>query len=184
MATGVSRRMALAAAWAAALLLLIGCGGGSKSVPAAEVDAAPWVVSAESPLGEQAVILDADSLEAEPQGVAVPMAVEPAPQDSAGASVGAPQAAPATVPGPKDFTPGWRVQISAFSNLVDADARARAARSRFTEPVYVEYEPPFYKVRVGDFLTRAEAESMATRARAEGYEGAWVVETLVMKPAR
>ena len=160
-----------------ALILLVGCGGGGKKPPNIDVAGTPWEVSAESPLGSDAVILSADSLGALPADTLAvktidSTAIPPSPRGTI------------QVPDPKDFTEGWRVQLSANSTLADADGRARGARAKFTEPVYVEYEPPFYKVRVGDFLTRAEAESMATRARAEGYEGAWVVETLVMRPKR
>jgi cell division septation protein DedD len=160
----------------AVLILVVGCGGGGKEPPNFDVAGTPWEVSAESPLGGAGVSLSADSLgvisadtTAAPEN---PAPLPPAPLETT------------PVPDPKDFTEGWRVQVSANSTLADADGRARGARARFTEPVYVEYEPPFYKVRVGDFLTRPEAESMATRARAEGFEGAWVVETLVLKPKR
>jgi cell division septation protein DedD len=158
------------------LILIVGCGGGGKQPPNIDLAATPWEVSAESPLGGAGVNLSADSLGVTPAGTAAapesPAVLPPAPQETI------------QVPDPKDFTEGWRVQLSANSTLADADGRARGARIKFTEPVYVEYEPPFYKVRVGDFLTRPEAESMATRARAEGYEGAWVVETLVLRPKR
>ena len=85
------------------------------------------------------------------------------------------------VPDPQDFTPGWRVQLFASTSMVAADEEAHVAREKFSEPVYVEYEPPLYKVRLGNFLTKAAAQSMATRVRAEGYD-AWVVETLVLRP--
>ena len=159
------------------LILLVGCGSGGKQPPNVDVAGTPWEVSAESPLGSDGVNLAADSLGAPPADTLVVKTID---------STAIPPAQRETiqVPDPKDFTEGWRVQLSANSTLADADGRARGARAKFTEPVYVEYEPPFYKVRVGDFLTRPEAESMATRARAEGYEGAWVVETLVMRPKR
>lgn len=161
----------------AVLILVIGCGGGGDKPPNIDVAGTPWEVSAESPLGSDGVSLSVDSLGTPLADTLTVKAIESTEVLSSPREV-------IQVPDPKDFTEGWRVQLSANSTLADADARARAARVKFTEPVYVEYEPPFYKVRVGDFLTRAEAESMATRARAEGYEGAWVVETLVLRPKR
>jgi cell division septation protein DedD len=85
------------------------------------------------------------------------------------------------LPDPEEFTPGWRVQIFASSAMASAEELAKEARRKFTEAVYVEYEPPLYKVRVGDFLTKPAAKQMATRVQAEGYD-AWVVETLVVRP--
>lgn len=85
------------------------------------------------------------------------------------------------VPEPVVFTPGWRVQIFASVSMVTADELATKARRLFTEPVYVEYEPPLYKVRVGDFLTKSEAKHMKNRTMSEDFD-AWIVEALVVKP--
>lgn len=92
------------------------------------------------------------------------------------------KAAPA--PDPQDFTPGWRVQLFASTSMVAANDEAGVARGRFVESVYVEYEPPYYKVRVGDYLTKDGARGMANRAKTQGYDEAWVVETLVVHPSR
>ena len=43
-------------------------------------------------------------------------------------------------------------------------------------------EPPMYKVRVGDFLSRSGADAMKTRVRSEEYQDAFVVEALVVRP--
>ena len=179
---GWRRPVIAAAGMVAALILVVGCGGGGDKPPNADVAGTPWEVSVESPLGSDGVNLSADSLEAATSDTSDSLSGLPI-RDPSAAIPPAPRET-IQVPDPKDFTEGWRVQLSANSTLADADGRARGARAKFTEPVYVEYEPPFYKVRVGDFLTRPEAESMATRARAEGYEGAWVVETLVLRPKR
>ena len=87
-----------------------------------------------------------------------------------------------TVPDPQVFTPGWRVQIFASSSMVNADELAHVARGTFMEPVYVEYIPPMYKVRVGDFMTRKDADHMKARVEAKKMD-AFVVEALVVKPS-
>lgn len=76
-------------------------------------------------------------------------------------------------------TLGFRVQIYAFSSRPGADAAAEKARLRFPERVYVDYITPYYKVRVGDCVTRAEAEMLKARARQFGYTDAFIVETMV-----
>jgi len=43
--------------------------------------------------------------------------------------------------------------------------------------VYVEFEPPFYRVRVGDFQTRKEAESFVKVLQDLGFRGSfWVMK--------
>jgi len=50
--------------------------------------------------------------------------------------------------------------------------------------VYIDGDPPYFKVRVGDCLTRADAEQLAALLRSKkGYPEAWVVETLVHPPS-
>jgi cell division septation protein DedD len=71
------------------------------------------------------------------------------------------------------------VQIFASSEQARAREVAAAARSRFGEPVYIEYESPLYKVRVGDCITRTEADALKDRAITQGYDGPWVVESSV-----
>ena len=76
---------------------------------------------------------------------------------------------------------GWRVQLAASSERDDADRLAREARSRLGVPVYVDFEAPLYKIRAGDYIDRAEALRLRDRARANGYDGAWVVTTEIAR---
>jgi len=72
---------------------------------------------------------------------------------------------------------GYRVQIGAFSSMESAERFADRVRSRFTVGVYVQYVPPYYKVRVGDFLTRAEADNFKLKVWEMGFTDAFVVES-------
>jgi len=83
----------------------------------------------------------------------------------------APSRAPASVL-------GFRVQIFASSTENNADRVAADARSAFNR-VYVDYIAPYYKVRVGDCMTREEAEVMKNKARTRGYRGAFIIETMI-----
>jgi len=69
----------------------------------------------------------------------------------------------------------YRVQI--FTGLVHGEARqiAHVAEEIFDQPVYIDYEVPNYKVRVGDWVNRDEAERYRQKARTVGYTNAWVV---------
>jgi len=66
-----------------------------------------------------------------------------------------------TTPPPPPTTPTtvYSVQIGAFYSAAGANKRKARASSLLDKPVYVEYIPPYYKVRVGDFATKEEAES-------------------------
>ena len=47
---------------------------------------------------------------------------------------------------------------------------------RVTEDsVYIVYDPPVYKVRIGDFRTRAEASQKLGAMSSIGFADAWVV---------
>jgi len=175
------RTLALAGAGAVALGLAA-CGGGQKNKPATSMDDQPWEVTVVSPLDSSTVVAGQEppkTAEAAPPAAAATSEPPAAPPPQVTESAVAP-AAP-KVPDPQTFTPGWRVQIFASASMVNADALAAKARAKFTEPVYVEYEPPLYKVRVGDFLTKREAEMMKTRVLAEDFD-AYVVESLVARP--
>lgn len=89
-----------------------------------------------------------------------------------------------SVTGPVESTPavgerGFRVQIGASTDRTGAEDLARVARTRTQDSVYVAYESPYFKVRVGDFSDRALALQMRDRLRANGYPEAWVVTTTI-----
>jgi cell division septation protein DedD len=76
-------------------------------------------------------------------------------------------------------TYGYRVQIGAFLSQQNAEMFAGAARGRFTENVYVQYIEPYHKVRVGDLLSRGDAEMLKAKALQLGYPGSFIVESMV-----
>lgn len=59
--------------------------------------------------------------------------------------------------------PGWRVQIYSSNNQLAAKQEAEALKTRLEneiqQPVYVDFLQPFWKVRVGNFLTLEEAKA-------------------------
>ncbi len=74
---------------------------------------------------------------------------------------------------------GFRVQIFASSTDKNASRVADDAQAALGENVYVEHIAPYYKVRVGDCLTREDAETLKNKALRHGYTGAFVVETMI-----
>ena len=73
---------------------------------------------------------------------------------------------------------GFRVQICAVSNEERAKEIQRDALLKFiNEDVYLIYDNPYYKVRVGNSPTRYEADKLQQLAIEKGFEDAWVVRT-------
>ena len=57
---------------------------------------------------------------------------------------------------------GFRVQIYSSNRQQEAKSEAllleKDLKGRIDVPIYVSYNPPFWKVRLGDFKTQAEAQ--------------------------
>ena len=81
------------------------------------------------------------------------------------------------VPASADTLNGQAYRVQLFTSKVFGDARQEVAVAQeiFDRPVYLDYEVPYYKVRVGSFGSRDEAEEYQQRAKAAGYRNAWVV---------
>lgn len=69
----------------------------------------------------------------------------------------------------------YKVQIFATYNEDKANKLATELRGKFTEQVYIEFIAPYYKVRIGKYESKADAESLRDRAREMGYSDAFVV---------
>jgi cell division septation protein DedD len=73
----------------------------------------------------------------------------------------------------------YRVQLFTSELFGEAQKARLVAEEIFDRPVYLDYEVPYYKLRVGDFADRGAAEEYQMRAKAVGYSNAWVVMTNV-----
>lgn len=76
--------------------------------------------------------------------------------------------------------PGWRVQILATTMDKQARDAQREAVVKFSEGVYIIYDPPMYKLRVGNCETREEAQELRKFAVALGYRDAWIVRDKII----
>ncbi len=84
---------------------------------------------------------------------------------------------------PPDTVQGYRVQLMSTANIEEA-TQLRDSVSLFLPNhwAYVVYQTPYYKVRVGDFLSRIEANRMSSFIQELGFTDAWVVPDRVLKP--
>ena len=70
---------------------------------------------------------------------------------------------------------GYSVQLGVFEDRDEAERMENRAIRRVALPVYNEYITPFYRVRVGDFSQRSEAEEWVKILKDESFrEARWV----------
>lgn len=76
---------------------------------------------------------------------------------------------------PDEVTPVLRVQFYATTSLAEAEDMKRRAGESLGRPVTIDFETPYYKLKVGPFKDEDEAERLVVKLRAMGYESAWIV---------
>ncbi|MCD6116865.1 SPOR domain-containing protein [bacterium] len=81
----------------------------------------------------------------------------------------------------EDFSKGFRVQLLATADEEMARKEKKKAVFKFDDNVYLIFEAPMYKIRVGDCITRKQAEILKKRAVRNGFTDAWVVPSPVIK---
>jgi len=80
----------------------------------------------------------------------------------------------------EELVPGYRVQVCATPDEATARAYYHDALMKFLDQgVYLRFDSPYYKVRIGDCKSRFEAEELQKRVQKSGFPDAWVVRTKV-----
>ena len=74
---------------------------------------------------------------------------------------------------------GYRVQVLATRYFERADSLAVIMKNTVSDSVYVDFEAPNYKVRIGDFIDRDSAESLQQELVQMGYNSAWILRTRI-----
>jgi len=86
----------------------------------------------------------------------------------------------------QDKFPGWRVQIF-FGSGASASGDAERVKNAFLNAYgldmgcYIIYEAPYYKVRAGDFRTRAESLKFKEKI-SKDFSNSWIVEDMITYP--
>lgn len=77
-------------------------------------------------------------------------------------------------------TDGYRVQVLSTDDIDEANlVRSQIYQHTTRKEVYVIFEPPFYKVKVGDFTSKTEAENLRFKLNQLGYTESKVVQETV-----
>lgn len=77
----------------------------------------------------------------------------------------------------------YKVQLATTKDLSSAQAARAKAVTEFKQDVQIDYEVPYYKIRVGSFVSPQAAESLLQQARKLGYQGAWAVRVRASQQA-
>lgn len=80
-----------------------------------------------------------------------------------------------------NFIKGYRVQIVISQNEKELQDVKIEIEKSIDEQTYIIFELPNYKLRVGNFLNRKEAENFQKKIVRLGYRTAWVVPTMIEK---
>lgn len=75
---------------------------------------------------------------------------------------------------------GFRVQVLSTDDIEEANrVRAEIYEKTKRKEVYIVFEPPFYKVKVGDFTSKPDADNLRFKLNQLGYTESKVVQEIV-----
>ena len=74
---------------------------------------------------------------------------------------------------------GFRVQILATNQLSKAEQLQKDLSSILNQKIYIVFEAPNYKVRVGNFIDRNKAEKFRQNIIKKGYQSSWIIRTRI-----
>jgi hypothetical protein len=83
---------------------------------------------------------------------------------------------------PPETLQGFRIQILATNNFDDANLTRTTFSLTFPDLwVYLVFEAPTFKIRVGDFSNRTEAKTLLDKVQSQGFKTAWIVPDRIIK---
>lgn len=74
---------------------------------------------------------------------------------------------------------GFRVQVFATQDRGKADILQKELALKFKENIYIIFEAPNYKLRIGDFLDRDKAEMLRKELADSSYPSSWILRTKI-----
>ena len=74
---------------------------------------------------------------------------------------------------------GYRIQVAISQDENDLIDIKEKLELTIKEKIYIKFELPNYKLRIGNFDSRKKAEAYRNKVIQLGYRSAWVVPTLI-----
>lgn len=82
----------------------------------------------------------------------------------------------------QEIVHGFRIQIAMTKEISEANTIKSELTDLFPEQnVYVIFESPYYKIRLGNFPDRDSANKILSKIIDKGYKSAWVVPDKVIR---
>ena len=76
-----------------------------------------------------------------------------------------------------DINEGFRIQIYESSIASIARAEAKRFQNILGDTVYVDFETPLYKLRIGNFINRKSAEKTINAISRLGAKDSWIIRS-------
>ena len=74
---------------------------------------------------------------------------------------------------------GYRIQVMISENQEDLVLAKEKLENVIKEKIYIQFELPNYKLRIGNFSSRKKAELYRTKIVRLGYRSSWVIPILI-----
>ena len=127
-----------------------------------------WKGESDGTQADPGYIEDFDPLTLDEPEIDVEPVVENVPDDTQVSPIETDQP-PASDISTDDMVDGFRVQLFAIKDEARAREERRKAVFRFEEHVYLDFDSPYWRLRVGDCQTRSEAEELVEKAKEVGF---------------
>ena len=77
------------------------------------------------------------------------------------------------------FERGYRIQVLISQDENELTIIKNKLENSINKKIYIIFELPNYKLRIGNFINRKEAENFQKKIVKLGYRTAWVVPTII-----
>tara|TARA_B100000745_G_scaffold61495_1_gene36311 strand:- start:85 stop:522 length:438 start_codon:yes stop_codon:yes gene_type:complete len=79
---------------------------------------------------------------------------------------------------------GYRLQIFESSSVEETNRTLRKFERSLKDSVYMVFEAPLYKLRLGNFVTKKEAEKQKENLKKKGYKNIWIVRSRIEQSSK
>ena len=79
---------------------------------------------------------------------------------------------------------GYRLQIFESSSVEETNRTLRKFERSLKDSVYMVFEAPLYKLRLGNFVTKKEAEKQKENLKKKGYKNIWIVRSRIKQSSK
>ena len=107
--------------------------------------------------------------------------VPPGKNENSGANANYVYIVPKTDKSQGEMAQGFRIQLMATTDENQAREIKKNAMLKLKGKIYLIFEAPHYKVRLGDYATRDEAKKYLEEAVRSGFQDAWIVPSKIFK---